>query len=763
MLKKRLISLKKRLISASPVALLLLAAWAGPCANPARAQEVSEGGEMIGEAGGLQTRGRVRAPELAGGRGWLNTDKPLSLAAMRGKVVLLDFWTYGCVNCMHIIPDLKKLEAKYADQLVVVGVHSAKFANEKETENIRRVVLRYEIEHPVVNDADFRIWQAYAVRAWPTQFLIDPAGYVVGKAEGEGHYETLDREIARLVADSRRRGELNEQPLKLALERAKVGDLPLAFPGKVLADARGGRLFISDSNHNRVVVTRLDGTLVTVIGTGERGASDGAFERATFHRPQGLALDQGKDLKDDVLYVADTENHLIRRVDLKARVVSTVAGTGRLSNVQPGDDGAAAIPARETALNSPWDLQLVGRRLYIAMAGPHQIWRLNLSTNTISVFAGSGREARADGPRRESAFAQPSGITTDGSVLYVADAESNALRAVSLARAAAAAGQSADDGEPVIPSDGDGAAELQARGEVSPPGEDETKPVVAYAVMTKPPPQSQVSTLAGGDLFEFGDADGAGDGVRLQHPLGVLYVEGAGVFVADTYNHKIKLLDPATRQVTTVVGTGMPGQADGDKPSFYEPGGLTTANGKLYVADTNNHAIRVVDLATGKTSTLALRGLQPPQAAPSSSAASDDNAVAAATLSPEIAVAPQRLALAPSGGALTISVGLPAGYHLNEAAPQRLRVSVVRGAGVLALAGGQTLTRGGRDVKLPLTLPLRAASAGAAELRAQLTAYYCRDDNTGTCRVKTLVWKVPVQVAAEADAPREIKLEGKME
>jgi thiol-disulfide isomerase/thioredoxin/DNA-binding beta-propeller fold protein YncE len=748
--------LRKRLISVSSVALLLLAAWAGPCASRAGAQEVSEGGVM----GGVQLQGRVRAPELAGGRGWLNTDKPLSLAALRGKVVLLDFWTYGCVNCMHVIPDLKKLEAKYANQLVVIGVHSAKFENEKETENIRRIILRYEIDHPVVNDADFRIWQAYAVRAWPTQMLIDPAGYVVGKAEGEGNYETLDKEIARLVAESRKRGELNEQPLKLTLERAKVGDLPLAFPGKVLADAKGDRLFIADSNHNRVVVTRLDGALITTIGTGERGASDGAFDRATFRRPQGLALDHGKDFKDDVLYVADTENHLIRRVDLKARTVATVAGTGEQSHAYPGDEGAAAQPALSTALNSPWDLQLVGRRLYIAMAGPHQIWRLNLNTNTVSVFAGSGREARADGARREASFAQPSGLATDGATLYVADAESNVLRAVSLARGATR--QPGDEDEPVLPADSEGnAAQVQPQGVMPPPDEDETKSVAT--VTPAPPPEPQVETLAGGDLFEFGDEDGAGDAVRLQHPLGVLYVAGAGLFVADTYNHKIKLLDPATRAVKTVAGTGAPGQADGDKPSFYEPGGLSVANGKLYVADTNNHAIRVVDPLTGKTSTLAIRGLQPPQTKAAPSAASSDAAISAATLAPEIAVAPQRLALAAAGDALKINVELPAGYHLNEAAPQRLQVSVASGAQVLALGSGQALTRSGRDVKLPLTVPLRASAAGAAELRAQLTAYYCREDNTGTCRVKTLVWKVPIRVSADATAPREIKLEGKIE
>ena len=274
----------------------------------------------------VQEKARVRAPEINGGRGWLNTDKPLSLAALKGKVVLLDFWTYGCINCIHIIPDLKKLEAKYPNQLVVIGVHSAKFENEKDTENIRRIILRYELEHPVYNDSDFAVWQSYGVRAWPTQVLIDPGGYVIGSVSGEGNYDLIDRVVAKAVDEYRQRGELNEQPLKLVLERAKVGDLPLAFPGKILADAASDRLFIADSNHNRIVITKLDGTLIDTIGTGERGSSDGEFAKASFYRPQGMALD------GNTLYVADTENHLIRKIDLKERVVTTVAGTGQQSH-----------------------------------------------------------------------------------------------------------------------------------------------------------------------------------------------------------------------------------------------------------------------------------------------------------------------------------------------------------------------------------------------------------------------------------------------
>src|SRR5438132_2439633 len=369
----------------------------------------------------VQERSKIRAPELSGGRGWLNTDKPLSLAALKGKVVLLDFWTYGCINCMHIIPDLKKLEKKYPNELVVIGVHSAKFENEKDTENIRRIILRYEIEHPIVNDADFKIWKAYAVNAWPTRYLIDPAGYVLGRLSGEGGYETLDRVISQTIAEFRKRGELNEAPLKLVLEKAKVGDLPLAFPGKILADAKNDRLFIADSDHNRIVITKLDGTLIETIGTGAHGADDGAFDAATFFRPQGMALD------GDRLYVADTENHLIREIDLKAKTVKTIAGTGQQSR-EYGQSG----PARSIALNSPWDLQLVGRTLYIAMAGPHQIWKLDLDKQEVATFAGSGREARLDGPPDEAAFAQPSALATDEKTLYVSDAEANIIRAINL-------------------------------------------------------------------------------------------------------------------------------------------------------------------------------------------------------------------------------------------------------------------------------------------------------------------------------------------
>lgn len=636
------------------------------------------------------SEGKVRAPELNGAVAWLNVDKPLSLVALRGKVVLLDFWTYGCINCMHVIPDLKRLEAKYANELVVIGVHSAKFVNERETENIRRIIRRYEVEHPVANDAGFKIWNAYSVNAWPTQALIDPAGYYRGSVSGEGNYEVIDSAIEKLVEEFRRRGELNETPLKLALERAKTGDLPLAFPGKVLADGPGNRLFVADSSHNRLIVAKLDGTGAETIGTGEAGAAAGAFDVATFHRPQGMALD------GDTLYVADTENHLIRKVDLKARHVARLAGTGRQSLAHP-----TRGPALQVGLNSPWDLQLAGRRLFIAMAGPHQIWMLDLESGTIGPYAGSGREARLDGNLQNSGFAQPSGITTDGKTLFVADSEANIIRAVDL------------------------------------------------------PPGDKVRTLVGGDLFEFGDQDGRGDDVRVQHPLGVAYHDGT-VFIADTYNHKVKKLDPKARFVQTFVGTGKPGQADGTHPSFYEPGGLSIVGDRLYIADTNNHAIRVVDLKTRQARTLTFPGLRAPAASVLLSA---DAAQAAEPNAEDIAVPSQRLR-ASAQGELVLNVALPEGYHLNPETIHRYRVSVEGSTGHLALPDGHAASRAARDLALPIAVPIRTAGPGQVTVQASLTIYYCRTDETGTCFIKTLRWKAPVEVVADQHAPTSVTLSG---
>jgi thiol-disulfide isomerase/thioredoxin len=486
---------------------------------------------------------KMKAPELEGGTAWLNTGKPLTLKDLKGKVVLLDFWTLCCINCIHIMPDLAKLEKKYANELVVIGVHSAKFENEKNSESIRKAVLRYGLHHPVVNDADQKIWSAYDCNSWPTLVLIDPEGNLVGQTTGEGKLELLDKVIGKLVDEHRKKKTLDEKPIRFdtAKFRDKV-DSPLYFPGKVLADEKSDRLFIADSTNHRIVVTDLKGNAIAVAGTGSPGRKDGPFANAQFDDPQGMAV------KGNLLYVADRKNHCIRELDLQAKTVKTIAGTGE----QDRGDREAGGPALERGLNSPWDLLLDGDRLFIAMAGHHQIWTLDLKEKRVEPFAGTGAERLRDGPHDVACFAQPSGLTTDGKFLYVADPEVSAVRKV--------------------PMDG----------------------------------QGRVTTLVGTGLFDFGDEDGVGKEAKLQHPIGIQYHDGK-VYVADTYNSKLKAIDLKDQSVTTFLG---PKKGDKDPP-FNEPAGLSLANGKLYVADTNAHRIRVVDLKTKELTTLPIQGVKP--------------------------------------------------------------------------------------------------------------------------------------------------------
>ncbi|MDQ3712612.1 MAG: redoxin domain-containing protein [Acidobacteriota bacterium] len=623
----------------------------------------------------FKKQAKVRAPELTGGKSWLNTEKPLSIAGLKGKVIVLDFWTYGCINCIHIIPDLKKLEEKYPNNLVVIGVHSAKFDNEKDTDNIRQIILRYGIEHPVVNDADFKIWDAYAIKAWPGLVVIDPNGYVIKTLFGEGHFQEIDQTISETIAEFRKKGQLNEQSIKFALERAKIGDLPLAFPGKVLADEKSKRLFISDSNHNRIVVTDFNGKLLEVIGSSRAAKTDGDFARASFNRPQGMALG------GENLYVADTENHLIRRVDLKTKRVETIGGTGNLEGFD-GNGGAAL----KTALRSPWDLTLVGKMLYVAMAGSHQIWRLDLEKNLLQPYAGTRAEARIDGKIDEAAFSQPSGIASDGKKLWVADSEANIIREIDFVK-------------------------------------------------------EEVETLVGGDLFQFGDKDGEGDDVLLQHPLGVALYEGK-VLIADTYNHKIKILDTEAKTVETFLGTGKSGQTDGASATFYEPAGLSIADGKLFVADTNNQAIRVVDLKTKTVSTLKIEGLAPPVQTEIENSPSEAK---------EIKLETKDVATN-SNNSLVFNIALPKDFHLNPNAPQRFEISTDDGQRIKIANPTQKFKA------LPVVIPFSTLQKGAANLKAKLTVYYCREDNTGVCLIKRLAWNVPLNVVADKKASKKVEI-----
>jgi thiol-disulfide isomerase/thioredoxin/sugar lactone lactonase YvrE len=611
-----------------------------------------------------EQQGIGTAPDFPDGMEWLNTDRPLSLRDLRGKVVLLDFWTYCCINCMHVIPDLKRLEKKYAQELVVIGVHSAKFIEERDTDNIRQAILRYGIEHPVVNDHEMVVWRQYGVDGWPTLVLIDPAGTVAASISGEGIYQPMDRAIAGLIQTFDARGQIDRRPLRLRLESKRVRPSLLSFPGKVLADQPGGRLFIADSNHNRIVVVSLaGGTVADVIGGGEVGLADGDFEHAMFNHPQGMALDRNS------LYVADTENHAIRRVDLRNRTVTTIAGTGEQ------DRGfSAGGAARETALNSPWDLVLRNGTLYIAMAGSHQIWRMDMKTGQAIPHAGTGREARIDAPLAYAALAQPSGITTDGSKLYFADSEVSSIRSADLA------------------------------------------------------PNGRVQTIAGGDLFDFGDRDDEGLKARFQHPLGVAYHAGY-LYVADTYNNKIKRISPRDGTSETLLGTGRAGLDDGERATFYEPGGLSVADGKLFIADTNNHAIRVADLETRRVEMLQIRGLQAARPRPMPAFAG------------QVIQMPAQ-AVSPGTVALTISLQLSPGYKLNAQAPSYVKAESSQRQ-FLTLGNDAALTV--RKPSFPITAAVQA-SDGRADLSVDFALYYCRDENESLCYFKEARVVVPVKV-----------------
>lgn len=600
-------------------------------------------------------------PELE----WLNTDKPLTLAGLKGKLVLLDFWTYCCINCMHVIPDLKKLESKYARELVVIGVHSAKFTNEKQTDNIRQAIKRYEIEHPVVNDRDFAVWRLYGARSWPTLVLINPNGQVIGYHSGEGVFELFDKIIGDTVRHFDAKKEIDRRAVEFALEKHRSPRTLFSYPGKIVADEKTGRIFFSDSNNNRLIVASAEGHILDVIGGDTPGFTDGDYRAARFFRPQGLCF----EAESNTLYVADTENHAIRKVDLGPKKVATVAGLG----IQARERNAEGR-ARVTALNSPWDLVLVSNVLYVAMAGPHQLWTIDLKTLEAKVHAGSGRENITDGPLKQAALAQPSGLTFDGDKLYFADSEVSAIRS----------------------------AQLSSTG--------------------------RVETLVGKGLFDFGDVDGKFPDARLQHCIGLTAHEGM-LYVADTYNHKIRKLDPQTREVTTLIGTGRPGAVDGDrlKAQLNEPNGLCFVRGKLLIADSNNHLIRSYDPGSGKVSTLVFKGYERLPRATTNSHAGE-----------RILMKPVRLS--PQAKELKLELTLPSGTKLNPLAPSNLRVSAADSKLVTLREATREIT--GLQTELPLS-----ATAGQTTLTIDLDVYYCSKGNEGLCYFKSARLVVPLEVA----------------
>lgn len=437
----------------------------------------------------MAPRARVRAPGLTGLGGWLNTGgKDLGLADLRGRIVILDFWTFCCVNCLHVLDELRELEEKHRDTVVIVGVHSPKFVHEADHQAVVDAVERYGVHHPVLDDPELTTWKQYAVRAWPTLVVIDPEGYVVAQHAGEGHAHAIETLVGQLETEHAAKGTLRR------------GDGPyvppepvpteLRFPGKALL-LPGGTFLVSDTTRHQLVELAADGeSVLRRIGTGERGFTDGPADRARFSEPQGLAA-----LPDGTVAVADTVNHALRRLDPATGEVTTLAGTGR----QWWQGSPAEGPARDIDLSSPWDLAWFDGLLWIAMAGVHQLWTYDLQAGTVRAAAGTTNEGLVDGPADQAWFSQPSGLAAAGDRLWVADSESSAVRWVE--------------------RDGDGFA---------------------------------VRTAVGTGLFDFGHRDGAADQALLQHPLGVTALPDGSVAVADTYNHALRRYDPATGEVSTL-------------------------------------------------------------------------------------------------------------------------------------------------------------------------------------------------------------------
>jgi thiol-disulfide isomerase/thioredoxin len=652
---------------------------------------------------------------------WLNS-RPLSKSDLKGKFVLLDFWTYCCINCLHILPELKKLEEQFPNNLVVIGVHSAKFDTEKITDNIREAILRYEISHPVINDADLRLWKAFQVNVWPTIVLLDPQGMKVRQQAGEFKAEEIRKVLVAAIPHYRNRRLLDEVPLKFELESSKETETPLRFPGKVLSDERNGRLIISDSNHNRIVITTPQGELLDVIGAGTVGRMDGDFITATFHHPQGCAL------AGDMLFVADTENHLVRKIDLSKKTVTTVAGTGQQGtsiDAFPGWNGRVVNgPRRQwsgrplrTPLSSPWALAIHGNNLFIAMAGYHQIWRYALDGSQIGPFAGNGREDIVDGVRLSgkpyeggSSFAQPSGLSTDGQWLYVADSEGSSIRAVPLE------------------------------------GNEHVRTVVG------------TSHLAQDRLFSFGDIDGRPGIARFQHCLDVV-AQGGKLYVADTYNHKIKVIDLKSGETKTLSGTGRPGARD-NPPQFHEPAGLAALNGKLYVADTNNHLLRAIDLASGQVSTDSIAGLAAPTSAlatrGSSSTQSSTTDVRSPSSKPSfvgahrVKIQPARVNASDGMVKLRVSLKLPNGWKINPLAPMSYWLDSPRESGIVDRAefGRKSLDQPAAE----FSVPVRINGTGDDEVEVSLNYNYCQLQDNGVCKFGAVTFSVPLRTASDAES-----------
>lgn len=623
------------------------------------------------------------------GRGWLNTGgADLDLEALRGKIVLLDFWTFCCVNCLHVLDELRPLEAKWADELVVIGVHSPKFEFEKDPDALAANIERYEVTHPVIDDPELETWTEYGARAWPTLMVLDTHGRIAGNLSGEGHAANLDALIGRLVAEGETDGSLRRGPAPTVL--AERTPQTLRFPSK-LTTLPDGRLVVSDAGQHRLVVFQNDGqTVDEIIGTGTRGNTDGDAETVQFAEPNGvlalpheIAAEVGYDL-----LVTDTANRLLRGVKvgqdrlLRSRTateVVTVAGTGdqwMQGQELPRGEG----DARSYSLSTPWDITWshVLNRAVIAMAGIHQLWTFDPVTGALMVLAGTTQEGLVDGPVVTSWWAQPSGIDEmpDGR-LVVADSETSAVRVLD-------------------------------------------------------PQTMQVRTLVGQGLFDFGHVDGPGgpDGIaRLQHPLAVTALPDGRIAVADTYNGAIRIVeehdaeDPEVTAEITVVTVA----TDLDEPSAAIVGPPVDGIGQLIVVESGAHRVTWVPVAK-----------------------------AAERVIDQGAQRSERPATEVGPGPLTVRVLFtpPEGHKLDDSLGPSTQVTVSTTPSAMLTVGG------GVDTALERTLELDPAYTEGV-LHVSARAASCDADPAvefPACHMHQQDWGVPIRVVDGAPTHLDLSL-----
>ena len=423
---------------------------------------------------------------------WLGTGgHRLTLADLTGRIVLLDFWTLCCVNCHHVLAEMRPIEARFADVLTVIGVHSPKFEHEKHPDAVLAAMHRHGITHPILNDPNLQTWQAYGVRAWPTLVLLDTEGEVAATFSGEGHGHAIEARIEELIA----RGEV-DGTLRRGMDpfiAPEVLPTPYLQPGKAVV-LHDGRLLISDSGRHRLAIATLDAPNdpIAFVGTGRRGTADGSDPE--FNEPYGL-VQLPEDVATQVGYdivIADTANHLLRGLHLESGDVRTIAGTG--AQWMHGDPTSG--PAGDVPLSTPWDVAWDGARIVIAMAGEHRIWVFDPVTSVASVYAGTTNEGIVDGRVEEAWFAQSSAIVAANDRLWVIDAETSAVREI-------------HDG--------------------------------------------QVRTRIGKGLFDFGFVDGPANEALLQHPLGLALLADGRLAIADSYNGAIRVFDPEADHINTLL------------------------------------------------------------------------------------------------------------------------------------------------------------------------------------------------------------------